>query len=66
MTTYIHTYMHACIHTYPHLPPEARVGISRCTQVEEKHLTHSEQLMQLQKVTETTSQHFVEDLWSWW
>jgi len=33
--------------------------------VEEKHLTHSEQLMQLQKVTETTSQHFVEDLWSW-
>lgn len=30
--------------------------------VEEKHLTHSEQLMQLQKVTETTSQHFVEEL----
>jgi len=30
--------------------------------VEEKHLTHSEQLMQLQKVTETTSQHFMEEL----
>lgn len=30
--------------------------------VEEKHLTQSEQLMQLQKVTETTSQHFVEEL----